>query len=208
MNNNINNYSNQNEYHQYCSSLPPLLLNDDKLITKFKSEQDSFLQTECTHHQQNRSSSSSPLIKTTITSLPSTTLSTSESPSNDYCDMLYKKSILASLTSTNTQLCHNHHQSSSSSSLLSFTPMIHHGCSSSSYYLPAGCMGTNLLYKRKRRHRTIFTEEQLEQLEAAFDRTHYPDVLLREELAAQVDLKEERIEVSRQMKATNYVRNR
>ena len=51
--------------------------------------------------------------------------------------------------------------------------------------------------KRKRRHRTIFTEEQLEQLEATFDKTHYPDVLLREQLALQVDLKEERIEVSR-----------
>ncbi|KOC69529.1 Homeobox protein goosecoid [Habropoda laboriosa] len=49
--------------------------------------------------------------------------------------------------------------------------------------------------KRKRRHRTIFTEEQLEQLEATFDKTHYPDVILREQLALQVDLKEERIEV-------------
>lgn len=49
--------------------------------------------------------------------------------------------------------------------------------------------------KRKRRHRTIFTEEQLERLEAAFRKTHYPDVYIREQLALTVDLKEERVEV-------------
>ncbi|KAH1000462.1 hypothetical protein HUJ04_000367 [Dendroctonus ponderosae] len=48
--------------------------------------------------------------------------------------------------------------------------------------------------KRKRRHRTIFSEEQLEQLEATFEQTHYPDVVLREQLALKVDLKEERVE--------------
>lgn len=49
---------------------------------------------------------------------------------------------------------------------------------------------------RKRRHRTIFTEEQLEQLEKTFQMTHYPDVVLRQEIADRIDLKEERIEVN------------
>lgn len=49
--------------------------------------------------------------------------------------------------------------------------------------------------KRKRRHRTIFSEEQLAQLEGVFQHTQYPDVTLREQLAAHINLKEARIEV-------------
>jgi len=49
--------------------------------------------------------------------------------------------------------------------------------------------------KRKRRHRTIFTEEQLAHLESIFYHDQYPDVALRDELAKQLNLKETRIEV-------------
>lgn len=49
--------------------------------------------------------------------------------------------------------------------------------------------------KRRRRHRTIFSEEQLAQLEAVFYHTQYPDVTLREQLAAHINLREARIEV-------------
>lgn len=49
--------------------------------------------------------------------------------------------------------------------------------------------------RRKRRHRTIFSEEQLYELESEFSRTHYPDVITRENLAIRIGLKEERVEV-------------
>ncbi|CDK13428.1 Homeobox domain-containing protein [Caenorhabditis elegans] len=49
--------------------------------------------------------------------------------------------------------------------------------------------------RRKRRHRTIFSEEQLNILETTFSTTHYPDATTREELAVQCSLKEERVEV-------------
>ncbi|KAI6241305.1 Goosecoid [Aphelenchoides fujianensis] len=49
--------------------------------------------------------------------------------------------------------------------------------------------------RRKRRHRTIFNEDQLAVLESNFLVNQYPDMPLREKLAAQCGLKEERVEV-------------
>ncbi|KAL7986815.1 hypothetical protein Chor_013098 [Crotalus horridus] len=51
------------------------------------------------------------------------------------------------------------------------------------------------IQRRTRRHRTIFTEDQLQALEALFHKNQYPDVITREHLASQIHLKEERVEV-------------
>ncbi|NXH12294.1 GSC2 protein, partial [Bucco capensis] len=60
---------------------------------------------------------------------------------------------------------------------------------------PSELQAFQQLQRRTRRHRTIFSEEQLQALETLFHQNQYPDVITREHLANRIHLKEERVEV-------------
>lgn len=114
-----------------------------------------------------------------------------------HVDIAYTSTKHPNFCASDTSVCSRLKGYDSPASVL-LSPVPHHMMS----YMNMGSLSRTELQllnqlhcRRKRRHRTIFTDEQLEALEGLFQETKYPDVGTREQLARKVHLREEKVEV-------------